>query len=344
MNSLINSLFIKPQDNIRKALSIINNQRIQIALVIDKDNKLIGTITDGDIRRGFLKGYHLDSEVIKITNKNFHSINSSQDKSKAKEIMIEYEINQVPVLDNNGIVIEIITREKYLGKNDLENTVVIMAGGLGKRLLPHTSECPKPMLYIGDKPILEIIILECIENGLREFYISVNYLKEKIINYFGDGSKWGIKINYLIEPKKLGTAGSLKLLPSNLSKPFLVLNGDVLTRLNFRQLINFHERYNNLATICVKRHEVTIPFGVINCEGIELKRIEEKPSYEFLINAGVYVIDPILLNEIPANTYVDMPTFLQDAKESDKKISVCPIFEYWIDIGRPETLQEANMS
>ena len=127
-------------------------------------------------------------------------------------------------------------------------------------------------------------------------------------------------------------------------KPFLVLNGDVLTRLNFRQLINFHERYNNLATICVKRHEVTIPFGVINCEGIELKRIEEKPSYEFLINAGVYVIDPILLNEIPANTYVDMPTFLQDAKESDKKISVCPIFEYWIDIGRPETLQEANMS
>ena len=345
MKTVISDLFLKPDDNIYKALAIINNQKIQIAFVVAKDLKLIGTITDGDVRRGFLKGYRLDSEVIKITNKNFHSIKYGEKSSKAKELMFSYKINQIPILNDKGVVIDVITKEKLTDeKDELDNCVVIMAGGLGKRLLPHTSGCPKPMLQIGGKPILEIILLECIANGLKEFYISVNYLKEKIIDYFGDGSKWGVKINYLIEPKKLGTAGSLKLLPQNLTRPFLVLNGDVLTRLNFKNLLKFHENYKNVATICVKKHEITVPFGVIDCEGTELKAIEEKPSYEFLINAGVYVIDPSLLALIPENTYVDMPTFLQDSKNFNNKISVCPIFEYWIDIGRPETLEEANIS
>ena len=341
MNLLVRNLFIRLDEDIEKALSILNNQSIQISLVVDEDNKLIGTITDGDIRRGLLKGFTLKTKVIEITNKKFQFIFSHEDHNKAKKLMIDNQVNQIPVLDKNGIPVDILTKKEIKSESKLNNIAFIMAGGLGKRLLPHTSECPKPMLYIGDKPILEIIIIECIENGFREFYISVNYLKEKIIQYFGDGSKWGIKINYIVEPKKLGTAGSLKLLPKSISKPFLVLNGDVLTRLNFRNLIKFHEKHNLQGTMCVKKHEVEVPYGVVNCNGIKVTSIEEKPSYEFLVNAGVYVIDPVLLKNIPVSTYIDMPTLLQNSIDLGQKIAVCPIYEYWIDIGRPETLKEA---
>ena len=342
MNNKVSDLFLSPDDEIEKALTIINNQKIQIALVVDNKNKLIGTITDGDIRRGLLNGFTLNTEVIKITNKNYQSIFFNEDHKKAKEIMIKNQINQIPILDKNRVVIDIINKDEIREKNNFPNIVLIMAGGLGKRLLPYTSECPKPMLIIRGKPILEIIILECIENGFTEIYISVNYLKEKIIEYFGDGSKWGIKIKYLIEPKKLGTAGSLKLLPSSIDHPFSVLNGDVLTRLNFSKLIEFHENHNYKGTMCVKKHAMSVPFGVVNCDGDEIESIEEKPSYEFLVNAGVYVIDPMLIKNIPDNTYIDMPNFLQKSVDLGNRIGVCPIYEYWIDIGRPETLEEAN--
>ena len=257
MNNKVSDLFLSPDDEIEKALTIINNQKIQIALVVDNKNKLIGTITDGDIRRGLLNGFTLNTEVIKITNKNYQSIFFNEDHKKAKEIMIKNQINQIPILDEIRVVIDIINKDDIREKNNFPNILLIMAGGLAKRLLPYTSECPKPMLNIKGKPILEIIILECIENGFTEIYISVNYLKEKIIEYFGDGSKWGIKINYLIEPKKLGTAGSLKLLPSSIDQPFIVLNGDVLTRLNFRKLIEFHENHNYKGTMCVKKQGST---------------------------------------------------------------------------------------
>ena len=344
MELKISDLFISQEKKIFDVLSIINKKDIHIALVVDSKKKLIGTITDGDIRRGLLKGLNLDSSLAEITNKKFHFVRSYEEKNLAKKLMSQFGINEVPILNEDGIVIDILLKDKINQENKIPNPVVIMAGGLGKRLLPHTSDCPKPMLRVGDKPILEIIILECIANGLNKFYISVNYLKEKIIDYFGDGQKWGVEINYIHEPKRMGTAGSLHYLPEKINCPFFVLNGDVLTRLNYRNLLKFHLENNSKATICVKKHEMHVPFGVIKNEGIELKEISEKPSYKFLINAGVYVIDPIILKLLPKNEFTDMPSFLQYCKDSGNNILVCPIHEYWIDIGRPETLEEAHQT
>jgi len=334
-------LFLKKDKHLFDALRIINEKEIHIVLVVDTENRLIGTVTDGDIRRGLLRGLTLDSSVEEVTNKTFHYINQGDDISKAKSIMSKYGINQIPVLNNDGVVLDIVEKSQVYQKDKLPNCVVIMAGGLGKRLLPHTTDCPKPMLKIGDKPILEIILLECKSYGLDKFYISVNYLKEKIINYFGNGEKWGVKIKYIHEPKRLGTAGSLHYLPKSIDSPFLVLNGDVLTRLNYRNLLNFHEEQSSKATICVKKHEMKVPFGVVKNRGIELDEISEKPSFKFLINAGVYVLNPELLLLLPKNEFIDMPPFLQYCKDLGKTINLCPIHEYWIDIGRPETLEEA---
>ena len=341
MKNIINELYINQEEHLFDALKIINEKEIQIVLVVDKEKRLIGTITDGDIRRGLLRGLTLDSSVEEVTNKNFHFLKEWDDLNNAKSIMSKFGINQIPVLNSDGVVVEILEKTKVYNPNKLPNPVVIMAGGLGKRLLPHTSDCPKPMLMIGDKPILEIILLECISYGLEKFYISVNYLKEKIINYFGNGEKWGVEIQYIHEPKRMGTAGSLHYLPNSLDTPFLVLNGDVLTRLNYRNLLKFHAEQSSDATLCVKKHEMHVPFGVVKNKGIELDEISEKPSFKFLINAGVYVLNPELLSLLPENEFTDMPPFLQYCKDLGKTINLCPIHEYWIDIGRPETLEEA---
>jgi len=216
-----------------------------------------------------------------------------------------------------------------------------MAGGLGSRLKPYTDNCPKPMLKINDKPILEIVIEKCIDYGFQNFYLSVNYLKEIIIQYFGDGSKWGINIHYLKEKEALGTAGSLGLLPSDIEHPFLVINGDVLTKFNPYKLLEFHNIHKALATLSVREHIIDIPFGVIETEGVEVKEMLEKPSYKRLVNAGVYALDPSILKYINEKERIDMPELFNRLMALKKKVVACPIHEYWIDIGRPESLKEA---
>jgi NDP-sugar pyrophosphorylase family protein len=198
------------------------------------------------------------------------------------------------------------------------------------------------MLPVGDQPILEILLEQCITSGFRQFYFSVNYLKEQIIDHFDDGSRWGVSINYVVENEPLGTAGSLQLLPDVLTEPFLVLNGDVLTRLNPSQLLHFHSEHQAQATLCVREHELTVPFGVVQTNGTELSGFEEKPTYRHLVNAGVYVIDPKLLPLLPPHQSTDMPSLLQAAQQAGHRVAVCPIHEYWIDVGRPETLQQAH--
>jgi NDP-sugar pyrophosphorylase family protein len=198
------------------------------------------------------------------------------------------------------------------------------------------------MLPVGDQPMLEILLEQCIANGFRRFYLSVNYLKEQIIDHFADGSRWGVSINYLVENEPLGTAGSLQLLPDSLREPFLVLNGDVLTRLNPSQLLHFHTEHQAQATLCVREHEITVPFGVVQTNGVELTGFEEKPTYRHLVNAGVYAIDPQLLSLLTPHRFTDMPGLLQSAQQAGHRVAVCPIHEYWIDVGRPETLLQAH--
>ena len=338
----VEALLISPNAPVLDALHIIDRATTQIALVVDDEKCLLGTLTDGDIRRGFICGETLESPVCRLMNSNFHSVSEIHDQSLVFEMMRKKSLRQIPVLDDQGRVSKLILLKEFLEPLDLPNAVVIMAGGKGTRLRPYTENCPKPMLLVDDKPMLEILLEQCIASGFRNFYFSVNYLKEYIIDYFQNGEKWGVSISYLVENEPLGTAGSLQLLPSHLTEPFLVMNGDVLTKLDTSRLLNFHHEHDALGTMCVREYTATVPFGVVQTNGVDLESFIEKPSYTYFVNAGVYIINPKLLSLISENQKIDMPTLLQNAQEAGHRISVCPIHEYWLDIGRPETLSQAH--
>ena len=328
--------------SVLEALGIIDHGSAQIALVVDEDNRLLGTLTDGDIRRGLLRGETLKAPVHRIMNRQFRFVSSGDDQASVLEMMRREELRQIPVLDAEGRVVQMMLLNELLAPAHLPNAVVIMAGGKGTRLRPYTENCPKPMLPVDGKPMLEILLEQCIACGFRQFYLSVNYLKEQIISHFGDGKSYGVSIDYLVEDEPLGTAGSLQLLPDGLQHPFLVMNGDVLTRLNPSQLLRFHVEHEAAGTLCVREHITTVPFGVVQTKGVELAGFDEKPSYRQLVNAGVYVINPQLLPLLPPRQATDMPTLLERAQQAGNRVVVCPIHEYWIDVGRPETLRQAH--
>lgn len=333
---------IQEDSKIIEAMKIIDINSAKIAFVINKKNKLLGTVTDGDIRRSFLKGFNKNSSISEIMNKKYHYVNEKQSIDEAICEMKKKSIKCIPILNDNLEIKDFVLLNNFSNKKYLKNPVMIMAGGLGKRLGPITKSCPKPMVKIGEKPMLEILLEKYINIGCSEFYISVNYLKEKIINYFSDGSKWGITINYLIENEPLGTAGSLKLLPNTISLPIIVTNADVITDFNTEKMLSFHKKNNANATIGAIEYQTQIPFGVLNHKGIELVGFEEKPTISHLINAGIYIINPELIQIIQKNQYYDMPDLLKKNKRQGKKIIIYPIYESWIDVGRPETLKQAN--
>lgn len=340
----IENFCVSEKADIRTVLFALDKCNLGIILIIDNNKKLIGTCTDGDIRRGLLNGMQLNFNVERIMNKNFYFINEKDDLFEAEENLIQKGLRQLPVLDEKGSVIKLLVSKNLSKKKILPNSVVIMAGGIGSRLRPHTSKCPKPMLEVNGKPILEIVIENCIKCGFKEFFISVNYLKEVIFEHFKDGSKWGITIHYLEESKPLGTAGSLSLLPKNLKNHILVMNGDVLTKFNLQKLLEFHSHNNAVATLSVREYVMNVPFGVIDTDGVDVKGMTEKPSYKKNVNAGVYALDPIVLNLLNKNERLDMPELLKRLISNNYKVIACPIHEYWLDIGRPETLEEAYSS
>ena len=338
----LQALQLAPATPALEAMRIIDRGAAQLALVVDEQQRLLGTLTDGDIRRGLLHGETLETPAERLMNRQFRFVRSSEDQATVLEMMRRDVLRQVPVLDTEGRVVQLLLLEELLAPPQLPNAVVIMAGGKGTRLRPYTEHCPKPMLPVDGKPMLEIVLEQCIDCGFRQFYFSVNYLKEQIIDYFGDGRSRGVSINYLVEDDPLGTAGSLQYLPSNLKEPFLVMNGDVLTRFNPRQLLQFHISNNAIATLCVREHITTVPFGVVQADGVELAGFEEKPSYRQLVNAGLYVITPQLLDLLLPHQSTDMPSLLQRVQQHGHRVVVCPIHEYWIDVGRPESLSSAR--
>lgn len=342
MITKIESLQVRPNTPLLEAMRIIDNGLNQIALVVDEKQRLLGTITDGDIRRGLLHGETLSAPVEQVMNRQFRFARSGEDQEIVLEMMRQNVLRQIPVLDSQGRVVELLLLQDLLSPTHLPNAVVIMAGGKGTRLRPHTEHCPKPMLHVDGKPMLEILLNQCISSGFRKFYLSVNYMKEQIISHFQDGSRWGVSIEYLSEDEPLGTAGSLKLLPGSIQSPFLVMNADVLTRLNLSQMLRFHVEYEASATLCVREYTTTVPFGVVETNGVELSCFKEKPSYSQLVNAGIYVLEPELLQFLPPNQSIDMPFLLEKAQKANHRVVVCPIHEYWIDVGRPETLRQAH--
>ena len=331
--------------DIKKVISTIEEGGLRIALILSKENKLIGTVSDGDIRRGLLKGLSLQSPVRKIMQKDFFKANLKTTKNEISSIMKKFAISQIPIVSDENELVGLEISEDLLPtstKYTIPNFALLMAGGRGSRLKPFTNDCPKPLLPINGQPMLEIILDQCINYGIRNFYISVCYLSEKIINYFGDGSKWGVDIQYVKENRPLGTAGALKIIPKILRDPLLVINGDVLTKTNLQDVLNYHSMNSGDITICAREHTLSSPYGVIEVEGICFKSIVEKQTSRQLVNAGIYVINPDILDLIKKDQYLDMPELICLSKNKNKNVIVYPVHEYWLDVGKPDSYNKAS--
>ena len=335
------NILLSPAATIREALEIINEEALQIVLVVTND-KLLGSVTDGDIRRGLLKDLSLEDTIDKVMNKSPLTADYSFSKSTLISLLESKKISAIPIL-KNGTLVGLETLYNLLSKPKFNNPVFIMAGGFGTRLRPLTDHCPKPLLKVGNKPILEIIMQRFIDAGFYKFYISTHYLPDMIHNHFGDGSKWNVDITYIHEEVPLGTGGALGLLPKNIKQlPLIMINGDVLTNLDINALLDYHNKENALATMCVREYDYQIPYGVIEKEGNKIIGMIEKPTYTFHVNAGIYVVSPKLFNGVEKDTKIDMPSLLEMHIEDNEKIVMYPLTEYWLDIGQMTEYKQAQ--
>ena len=333
-----------PDNTIREAMKNIDNTGLQIALVIDSENRLKGIVTDGDIRRAILKGVSMEESVSSIMNTNPIKENSNTSDQDILALMRLKSISQIPIIDSEGKIIRLALLNELLTIEKKDNWVILMAGGLGTRLAPLTNDCPKPLLKIGDKPILENILNSFINYGFENFFISVNYKSHMIEEYFQDGSNWGVKIEYLREDKRLGTAGCLSLLSQKPEHPFFVMNGDLLTKINFLNMLSFHQEHDSFATMAVREYDFQVPFGVIDTHHQNIIALKEKPLYKFHVNAGIYLLEPSCLDLIPHNEYYDMPSLFDNLMKQEACSTVAfPIWEYWLDVGRMNDFRQANL-
>jgi len=336
-------LFIHPNQTIGESVQIIDIGAVQIALVVDEHKRLLGTVTDGDVRRGLLNGKNLESPVESVMHREFRSLSYGCAKEEALELMRTVQLHQVPILNNEGQVTDLLILDELLQPAALPNRIVIMAGGEGRRLRPHTENCPKPMLPIAGRPMLEIILEKCATDGLTEVYIAVHYLKEQIMDYFQDGGRLGLNIHYLEEKHPMGTAGALSLLPPGEHYPLLVINGDVLTRVDLTRLLRFHEECGDFATVCVREYTSRVPYGVVQTEDQRVVSIHEKPVFTHHINAGLYVLNSEIPAQMSPREYCNMTQLLENCINRGEQVSAFPIHEYWKDIGLHDTHQQANL-
>ena len=333
---------IRPHTTVREAMACMEENELRIALVTDEKRVLKGVVTDGDIRRGILNGVSLEDPVTAVMSSDPTVAHAYSDRNAVLALMREKHLLHVPIVDDEGRVAGLEIIDYIVGPEPRPNPVVLMAGGLGTRLRPLTSDCPKPLLNVGGKPILETILESFIEEGFHRFYISVNYKSQMIEEHFGDGSKWGVDIEYLYEDKRLGTAGALSLLPTVPDCPLLVMNGDLLTKLEFARVLDYHQNQNVLGTMCVRNHDVQVPFGVVKMEDERITDIEEKPVHRHFVNAGVYVLEPEALSYVPQDTFFDMPELFKRLIDDGRGATAFPIQEYWMDVGQREDFQQAQ--
>ncbi|WP_078555814.1 nucleotidyltransferase family protein [Bacillus alkalicellulosilyticus] len=337
------SIVVKPSTSIMDTIKLIDQMGMQIAIVASEEYQLLGTVTDGDIRRAILKNIPLDKPINLVMNPNPRFAKSSDKESKIHSIIKNTSIKHLPIVDENKRIVNIISLDELIKSEKKENVVVLMAGGLGTRLKPLTDNIPKPLLRVGPKPILETTLESFVAYNFSNFYISVNYRADLIKGYFNDGSKWGTNIQYIEENKRLGTAGALSLLPESIKGPIIIMNGDVLTKVNFDELLKFHETQGAAATMCVREYIYQVPYGVVKTRGNQIDKIEEKPSYKFFVNAGIYVLNPEVIDLIPKDEFYDMPTLFEVLNKNKYTTNVFPIHEYWLDIGQIPDYEKANL-
>ena len=346
MSNIIQSVswrnaLIMEDASIEDAITRLNEAAIQIVVVVDSDGTFIGTITDGDIRRALLRGLNVKDKIDSVYSKSALVVPPDIRADSILQLMRANRIHHLPVVDEFRKVIGMHLWDGLSAAEERDNILVVMAGGLGTRMLPHTDNCPKPLLPVAGRPILEHIIERAHADGFTHFILAVRYLANMIEDYFGDGSKWGVKIEYIHEEEPLGTAGALSLMSHN-GLPFIVTNGDVLTDIKYGELLEFHMRNQAEATMAVHMYEWQHPFGVVHTEGVNIVGFEEKPIYRSHVNAGVYALNPSTLSLIPPNTHCDMPTLFESIQLEGDRAIVYPMHEPWLDVGRPADYIEAG--
>jgi dTDP-glucose pyrophosphorylase/CBS domain-containing protein len=337
----LRAVIVAPEASISEAMAQLDKAATGVLLICDKVRHLLGLLTDGDFRRAILKRKPLSEPCATIASS--HPITSpiSVSSSEALRIMREHDISQLPVVDREGRVQKLILSKDIVPNRELALSAVVMAGGFGTRLLPLTENVPKPMLPVGGRPLLELTIAQLRRAGIQNVNVTTHYLPETISDYFGTGETFGVRLNYLQEEHPLGTAGGIKLL-KQFDDTMLVINGDILTGAPFGAMLDYHRAYHADLTIGVRKYEVQVPFGVVECEDVHVKSLEEKPSLSFFINAGTYLMEPAVRDFIPAGQRFDMTELISKLIEAGRIVVSFPIMEYWLDMGRHEDYAKAQ--
>lgn len=334
--------FLAPETPIKEAVQVIQSSGKMIGLIVNSEGVLLGTVTDGDIRRAILKDVSFDQPVRTIMNPNPKTGTEEMSEEELAVYMKDLNFRHLPIVNKKKVVVGLRMIDEFFHKELMRSPVLILAGGLGSRLGTLTEDCPKPMLKLKDKPLLEILVEHLRSHGFKKLYISVRYLSHQIEDHFGDGSRFGVNITYLKETTPLGTAGPLSLLPPEMKEPVLVINGDILTSLNFSDLFHFHQMNHQDLTACVRKLEFTLPYGVFELEGTAAVKIIEKPSIRKFINAGIYIINPSIFKLVEKDKVTGMNELINQAISKGLGVECFMIREYWKDIGTPEEFQQAQ--
>lgn len=331
---------VPPTATLRDVVSTIDRGRLGIALVLDEQGNLVDTVTDGDIRRAVLAGLSLDEPVSCLASRRVGTVYGEPITAPVElaadeiaSLMTNRSVRHVPLVDSEGRVVDLVVNEDLIPSGELPLDAVVMAGGFGKRLGKLTSDIPKPMLPLGEKPLLEHTIAALRDAGIRRFHVTTHYLADVIKNHFSDGSHLGVDISYVDEDQPLGTAGALGLLPE-VPGPVLLLNGDIVTRVDYRAMLEFHREHQAVLTVGVRQYEMQVPYGVVEAQGAVVRAVREKPTASFLVNAGVYLIEPLVLTRVAPNQRLDMPDLIQELLKAGELVVSFPILEYWLDVGR----------
>lgn len=344
----LDSILITERETLSAIIELLNTNAAGIVVVVDDERHLLGTITDGDVRRALLQGYEMSAEAGDVlSHKDSHSPQKpiaapvGTDEATILSMMTADRLHQIPLVNDDHQVVDLVLLDDLVLEGKAELAAVLMAGGFGKRLMPMTEHTPKPMLEIGGQPIMERIIGQLRDSGIGRVSVTTHYRHDQIADHFGDGEKFGLNIDYVREDNPLGTAGALSLMERP-SQPVLVMNGDILTDLNFRFFGKFHSDNDAVMTVAVRPYEHTVPYGVMETDGVVVKGVREKPKSRWMINAGIYILAPQAFDHIPQGEHFDMPSLMEQLIENDLKVVCFPLHEYWRDIGQPQDFQAAE--
>jgi dTDP-glucose pyrophosphorylase/CBS domain-containing protein len=341
-------LLVGPEDPVRAVMAVIDRAAKGIALVVDADRRLLGTITDGDIRRAILAGLGVDIPARLLLDRKAPryarpaTAPAGTPAPQLIELMHEHAVRHLPLLDGDGQVAGLFTLDELVPSSLPPVRAVIMAGGSGVRLRPLTDDTPKPMLPVGDRPLMELTLERLRQAGIQRVNVATHYRPEKITEHFGDGSAFGMKIDYVSEEQPLGTAGALGLIGKT-EESLLVINGDILTRMDFRALVEYHCKHGADLTVAVREYALQMPYGAIESDGPRVVRVTEKPTVRFLVNAGIYLVEPRVLSYLVPGQRADMTDLIQKLIDDGRTVVSFPIVEYWLDIGQLADYERAQI-